>query len=215
MAEQMRHSISKLVHFASTCILLALCISSFKVVASPNAALLFSVTGENNTALGDSSSQVVKGRLGLQSREEFDGTIVPASYLIYDEQQQYHGSYKSQESVDLELEEGKYIIHAIYSHANQEAEVEIKAGSYLERQFIFDKTSELVFTALQNDNPITAHFSVFAEDGKLLSSKLSKQSFKQRLPLGKYKLVVSYQEQEQTLDLEVNGKPSEQYWLIF
>lgn len=215
MAEQRCRITIRKGWFFNTSLLLALCILALSTYASPSKHVSFSISGESTISTDNKELKSTKGHLGLQSREEVNGILVPASYLIYDEDQQYRGSYLAKESLSLELDEGKYIIHAIYSHSNQTAEVEVKAGRYSERQFIFSKTSELVFTALQDNDPVTAHFSVFAEDGKLLSSKLSKQSFKQRLPLGKYRLVVSYKEQEQTLDLQVNGKPSEQYWLIF
>lgn len=156
------------------------------------------------------------GHLLLSSSEtDKQQYALPATYLIYDENDQYLGRYPTESTLTLKLPTGSYQIIAVHDPVNKKQKLDINADEITQYNFILGKTHEIGVTALHKNDPVTAHFSIFDQNGKLLKAKLTKKTFTQRLPLGRYKLNVVFDGKEQEIDLEVSHDVNNHYWLVF
>jgi Ca-activated chloride channel family protein len=156
------------------------------------------------------------GHLVLSSSEtDQEQYTLPATYLIYDENEQYLGRYPAEKQATFKLPVGEYQVIAVYDPVNQKQTLTINADKTTQYNFVLGKTHEIGVTALHDNTPVTAHFSIFDNHGKLLKARLTKKTFTQRLPLGRYKLNVVFNEKEQEIDLEVSQNVNNHYWLVF
>jgi Ca-activated chloride channel family protein len=156
------------------------------------------------------------GHLILSSSEtDKQQYALPATYLIYNENDQYLGRYPAESTLTLKLPVGSYQVIAVYDPINQKKTLDIEADAINQYNFVLGKTHEIGITALHKNDPVTAHFSIFDKHGKLLKAKLTKKTFTQRLPLGRYKLNVVFNDKEQEIDLEVSQDVNNHYWLVF
>jgi len=158
-----------------------------------------------------------KGQLRLSSSEENNGQkVLPATYLIYNEKNDYLGRYSTEGELTVDLPVGKYSVMVIYDPIKKAETFIIDDNETVQHNFVLGKSNEIGVTALHDNVPVTAHFSVFNEEGELLTTKMSKNAFRQRLPIGRYKLAVAYDNQEQKVDIEVKSeKTNNHYWLVF
>ncbi|MGV6808350.1 MAG: vWA domain-containing protein [bacterium] len=158
-----------------------------------------------------------KGQLRLSSSEDSQAQkTLPATYLIYNEKNDYLGRYSTEGELTVDLPVGKYSVMVVYDPIKQAETFVVDHNETVQHNFVLGKSNEIGVTALHDNVPVTAHFSVFNEAGELLTTKMSKQAFRQRLPVGRYKLAVAFDNQEQKVDIEVTSeKTNNHYWLVF
>ena len=150
--------------------------------------------------------------LGADNAQE----TLPANFLIYDHNKQLVASFSDKSQVTHRLPAGTYQVDALWGEIKQTHSVEITAGNTTPYHFNLGAMGTLSLQAVNTQQQtVAANFTIYDAQDDYITSQLLKNSSREKLLVGTYRVKASVGEQTQTATLEIKANAETSHTFTF